>query len=518
MFDVVLNDGREMPDSDIYYIIAKEGIFLKKKLGIMDSIAPVKNISILESVAASAKMNINKIPAADLAKVHSFFKEVYRQYRAEAIVLLFYNEETGEHKIIPPKQKVTMAACDYDKGISIDGFTMIGTIHSHGSMSAFHSGTDDHDEEHFDGLHITLGHLNDDYQSISASIVANGFRVVIEPMEYVDGVFLIEETNTVDKKEITTTYKMENGKLVVDKVQEIPQYQTYWTRSKYSRRYDLNVEDSEREFNEKWMDLVERGVFQYQYNKNSRFVGGRGYTPGVRQNKWGRGYDPYAWGDDFSHPPAIPPLSKTATTSTNKTGKVLETVDGEKLPCVSCTHRDCKMFDEMNDEEYVDYYICTKCNVLVEDESDTILQCLSCLSNEHLVPLDDDSELLTDNYTKASPNQPPLMDAFTDDPETESDYLTCKVCNNIFHVIEEDYRCPFCFTILYEESDEMEVYKGRSIYEEEDEVNERAIQEALGSENPITKIPEPHSNTVPIPEKKDASLMEKFKQVFGGGK
>ena len=50
MFPVVLNDGKsELPNDDIYYVIAKEGVFLKKKLGVMESLAPVKEISILQS-------------------------------------------------------------------------------------------------------------------------------------------------------------------------------------------------------------------------------------------------------------------------------------------------------------------------------------------------------------------------------------------------------------------------------------------------------------------------------------
>ena len=53
MFQVVINDGQtEMPDDDVYYIVGKEGIYLKKKIGVMDSIAPVSQISTLQSVAS----------------------------------------------------------------------------------------------------------------------------------------------------------------------------------------------------------------------------------------------------------------------------------------------------------------------------------------------------------------------------------------------------------------------------------------------------------------------------------
>jgi len=73
MFKIHINDGtKEMPTDDIFYVIAKEGIFLKKKLGVMESLAPVQNISILESVAKSARMHIPPLPARSFAKVIDF--------------------------------------------------------------------------------------------------------------------------------------------------------------------------------------------------------------------------------------------------------------------------------------------------------------------------------------------------------------------------------------------------------------------------------------------------------------
>ena len=83
MFNVHINDGtNELPKDDIFYIVAKEGIFLRKKLGIMDSIAPVDKISTLQSVAASAKMNIKKMPATTFAKIVDFFRKVVLYYDA----------------------------------------------------------------------------------------------------------------------------------------------------------------------------------------------------------------------------------------------------------------------------------------------------------------------------------------------------------------------------------------------------------------------------------------------------
>ena len=82
MFPVVTNNGvNEIPNDDVVYIVGKSGIFLKKKVGIVESLIEVKDIPILEDVKQYAKLHINKIPARMFARVADFFKEVYKTYR-----------------------------------------------------------------------------------------------------------------------------------------------------------------------------------------------------------------------------------------------------------------------------------------------------------------------------------------------------------------------------------------------------------------------------------------------------
>jgi hypothetical protein len=65
---------------------------------------------------------------------------------------------------------------------------MVGTIHSHCDFSAFHSGTDTFDESTFDGIHITLGHVNRDQFSMCASMAFNDQRQQMEPENCCTGV------------------------------------------------------------------------------------------------------------------------------------------------------------------------------------------------------------------------------------------------------------------------------------------------------------------------------------------
>jgi len=198
MFKVFINDGtQKIPNDDIFYIVCKSGIYLKKKLGIVESIAKVDKISILEDVKSYVKLHINKIPSYQFLHIVDFFKKVYTLYHSEAMVLLYYNENKGDYKIIIPKQEVSCASIKYKKEASHGDYSLICSIHSHGNMSAFHSGTDVSDEENFDGLHITLGDIDDKYIDIKASIVSNGTRFVVDPLDYIIGIKEVSIEKTI---------------------------------------------------------------------------------------------------------------------------------------------------------------------------------------------------------------------------------------------------------------------------------------------------------------------------------
>jgi len=454
MFKVVINDGtQELPDDDIYYIVAKEGIFLKKKMGVMESIAPVKNISILESANTMARMYINPIPAQTGAKVLEFFKAVYDEYRGEAIVLLFYNEATGKYRVIPPHQKVTAAACDYNRGITIEGWTMIGTIHSHANFSAFHSGTDDDDEKTFDGLHITYGNVKSDEFSLSASIVANGHRFMVNPDDYMLG---LSKTKDIDEKEVkytTKIYKSVNGKMVLD--EKASSRSAYQSR-KYDKRYIFKVSVSKRQFNPKWMDMVERGVYAYTYGGYGGWRGGN-YWNNRGQGGWGGNYDPYAWKQNrrYVAPGNQKQLPGFVGEKPGTPGVVVKpdtTPCDSANPCLSCKNREIKIMNEMQGIEFEEeMYHCEKCKV-VFTTTDDIPVCPTCKKDDHLIQIDEDE--LQDGFTQAPPmddidREAALNSAQSMDQQPDQHgFVSCLECGNTFLKLGTDECCPHCKTLL----------------------------------------------------------------------
>jgi hypothetical protein len=127
-----------------------------------------------------------------MAKAIAFFHAVYKRHYTEAAVLLHYSHEHG-WDITVPAQKATSAHVDYKMDERIEGYLCAGTMHSHGYMSAFHSGTDQHDEAEWDGIHITIGNLNKHpLFSMEAEMVVNGCRFILGT-EHLEGVSVAEK-------------------------------------------------------------------------------------------------------------------------------------------------------------------------------------------------------------------------------------------------------------------------------------------------------------------------------------
>jgi len=190
MFPIYLKDDANapLPGDDICYIIGKNGIFMKKKMGAVETLAKVDQISILEDIAPYAKFDIPSIPCELFANVVSFMKAVYKELRSESMVLIFFNPKTEHFVMYPPKQEVTGGGIKYERDYVLEGYNNIGTIHSHAGMSAFHSGVDVDDEKDTDGIHITIGKCGEDnYFDCTASLAFNGTRFPINIADYVTG-------------------------------------------------------------------------------------------------------------------------------------------------------------------------------------------------------------------------------------------------------------------------------------------------------------------------------------------
>jgi hypothetical protein len=262
MINIYINNGERIPDDETCYIIGKDGIMLKKTLDLIESLTPVDKISFLEPIPTYARMKIPIMPVVMLANIVGFFREVYRLFHSEAVVLLFYNLKTKCYKVYVPSQEVAPAGLDYKTDKTIKDHRLIGTIHSHASMTAFHSGIDKGDEAKFDGIHLTIGKMGSEFFDICGSIAVNGMRVAINPEEYIEGLETREYTNYFPQM-FRPAFEFINDEKV------------YKNEVKSNIGYVLNTNEENFKFDPAWILKVKEKTYENLYEGYS---GGTRYT------------------------------------------------------------------------------------------------------------------------------------------------------------------------------------------------------------------------------------------------
>lgn len=195
MFPVYILDGKtQLPQKGTFYIVAKDGIFLSKDTGLIRAIVKVSGISFLQQMEVKAELRLPQVPSVVLAEALLFFRRVYEKHESEAIVLLYYSAQENQYLIDAPKQQVDGASVHYEPlgKFTVGGYQLIGTIHSHPSFQAFHSGTDVDDEKYFDGIHITIGRVDTPYFTISCTVAVNNNRFVLDPEKLIIGLSKVD--------------------------------------------------------------------------------------------------------------------------------------------------------------------------------------------------------------------------------------------------------------------------------------------------------------------------------------
>lgn len=201
------------PDQQYYYLVGKEGIYLHKTNRFYRATIKVDGIAGLGKVKEQLALvpSFKMIPWKIIKQALTFFRAVYAKHKAEGIVLLGFDKKKLEWYLIPVEQEVQGAHVDYKvKGAN----GAVGTIHSHPTFSAFYSGTDDHDDNQFDGIHIVLGSITDEMPKIEVSAMVNGTRFTFEPEQVISDIPKpIEKDEShewMDKYVKTKTYKSNN--------------------------------------------------------------------------------------------------------------------------------------------------------------------------------------------------------------------------------------------------------------------------------------------------------------------
>lgn len=197
-------------DKTICLIPAQDGkVYELRKTEMGSFIAPKSKVIEFEKVRAGFIPALPLIPRSLIEKIISFFRSfMANNIEYEALVHIYWDKEQEEYRVIVPKQRVSKSDIYADLRESIlppERYIHYADVHSHNSMAARFSVTDDRDET-ATRLYFVIGKLDRFYPGISARFSCGGTYQEIDPalvLESIEEEFPTEWLDNVERCDVS---------------------------------------------------------------------------------------------------------------------------------------------------------------------------------------------------------------------------------------------------------------------------------------------------------------------------
>ena len=177
-------------DKPIVLLPSKDGrVYERRRNEIGCFTAPAENIREFENIQAEFKMTLPKIPANIFSKVMGFFKSISDELHYEVLVHILYDTERKEYIIKVPKQKISEFSVNSETDAPYpDRYIHVMDFHSHNTMPAVFSGTDNADEKET-RLYAVAGRFNRTFPEITVRAGCAGKFIPLNPEDVFEGDF-----------------------------------------------------------------------------------------------------------------------------------------------------------------------------------------------------------------------------------------------------------------------------------------------------------------------------------------
>ena len=172
----------------------------------------------LSPISPGLTFSLPKIPYNILSFIVSFFRKLSNESQLEALANIYYKKEYEEYIIHIPEQRLSKASVDTENTCSedVEGLLHVMDIHSHNTMPANFSQTDN-DDEKATRVYAVIGRLDKFFPDITVRISNGGkfFEIPPEqvfelyehaypyPYEWEEKIINIKDRKTIgDKNEI----------------------------------------------------------------------------------------------------------------------------------------------------------------------------------------------------------------------------------------------------------------------------------------------------------------------------
>jgi len=189
-----IEDIPENFNKKVAYVWQGNGIWEVRKLPLGTFVTCKEKFNVpglKQTLEEGWSLNVPKIPATLLDVTLSFFREIYDKHSSEVFLQYFYDTEKEEYILHCPEQTVGPGSVNYKRDTDYEkGKILVFEIHSHGSMGAFFSGTDNADEKD-DRFFGVIGRVKQYYPELKIRLSMGGYKQDIN----VEDIFNLDESD-----------------------------------------------------------------------------------------------------------------------------------------------------------------------------------------------------------------------------------------------------------------------------------------------------------------------------------
>lgn len=155
----------EVYEGSLCYLVGADGqVYENRKSPWGNLVVKTKQVERVQEVEEKFNFHLPKIPNKILAQILAFFQSYTKIGEYEVMLCVYWDKESNSYLTDCPKQVVTKFHIDKQLNPALGGrnslrYIKVLEIHSHNTMRAYFSGTDDVDEQQY-GLYGVVGRLD----------------------------------------------------------------------------------------------------------------------------------------------------------------------------------------------------------------------------------------------------------------------------------------------------------------------------------------------------------------------
>lgn len=190
--EIEAGTGEDWPgDEGMFYLLGSNGLFVGRNHEFFTSCVPARRGP--QELAFQERFLEPRFPELSrqvCERIVGFFDRVAEEQGSEAAVVLVWDRAEQRVRLVVPEQTATMTR--WGSSLSPVGVHYLpptdlpphqvpfGDAHSHVHFAAYSSNVDKEDEEHSAGLHLVVGHIQNEPPQIRAEAVVDGQRFELD--------------------------------------------------------------------------------------------------------------------------------------------------------------------------------------------------------------------------------------------------------------------------------------------------------------------------------------------------